>query len=63
MPKYRVVGTSTITPDHISFYAPGSMFEDDLDPVQEERWIAGGHIVRVKDTPRLEQTDIREPEE
>ena len=62
MPKYRVTGKSTITPDHISFHAPGKVFEDDLDPVQEERWLTGGHITRINDVPRFDQSDLGSPE-
>jgi hypothetical protein len=57
-----VTGKSTITPDSISFHAPGKVFEADLDPVQEERWLAGGHITRIKDAPRLDQNDLGNPE-
>ena len=42
MPRYRVVGTHEVLG-----HAPGESFEADLDPVQERRLIAGGHIARV----------------
>jgi hypothetical protein len=57
-----VTGASTITPDHISWHKPGSVFEDDLDPVQEERWVQGGHITRIEDEPRFDQHDLGQPE-
>ena len=57
-----MTGVSTITPDTFSFYKPGQVFEADLDPVQEERWVQGGHITRIKDAPRLDQNDLGDPE-